>query len=380
MNSIGIIGTGRLGLSFALLCAQKGYNVLGSDKNREYVDSLNNKTYKTIEPHIEDYLTTTRFRATTDNMEVVRFSDLLFMFVPTPSLSTGEYDHRYIDEVVEELVVSGLPLIGKTLVIGCTVMPGYTQTIADKLKYTCLQVAYNPEFIAQGDIVNGLKKADMILIGANDEKVVHQLTGVYRTIMDKEPVINSMSPTAAEITKISINCFLTMKIAYRNVIGEIAINSGIEDEVNTILKAIGDDKRIGHLYLLYYGFGYGGPCLPRDMSALGIHAKNVGLIPLLQDTIDGCNNNHAVYLKNYYIKKNSDKEVPFLFTQLTYKKGVDMLVESQQYRLCKDLLSAGYKVDITEQPSVIEHVKGELKEYAEQITWGTVNKGYKIEI
>lgn len=379
-NNIGIIGTGRLGLSFALLCAKKGYRVYAHDKRQDYIDSLNNKTYTTVEPQIEQYLRETEIEYTTQLTRVVQECDILFTFVATPSLPDGSYDHSAIEEVVTSLenIHAYWSLYGKTLVIGCTTMPGYTNSLKSRLDKMGMQIAYNPEFIAQGDIINGLKNADMVLMGVNSEQITHSLTAIYRTIMDKEPLINSMSPTAAEITKISINCFLTMKIAYRNVIGEIAINSGVEDEVNTILTAIGDDDRIGHKYLLYYGFGYGGPCLPRDMSALGIHAKSVGLIPLLQDTIDGCNNNHAVYLKNYFIRKNTEK-LPFLFAQLTYKKGVDMIVESQHYRLCKELLEAGCSVDITEIPSVIDQVKPQLEKYGDRVTYGTVTNGYKIE-
>lgn len=382
-NRIGVIGIGKLGLSFALLAERCGYMVFGCDTSSEYINNLVTGNYHTTEPLIEQWLEEyENFNPTTDLSSVVQDCDILFCFVATPSLSDGSYDHSAIDRVVhdlQELHVKGQDMSNKILVIGCTTMPGYCDTVQSRLENTGISVAYNPEFIAQGDIINGLRTADMILIGTSDEGAYHALQGIYRTIMTREPRFNWMSRTAAEITKISINCFLTMKIAYANMIGEIAINTGIESEVSTILKAIGDDSRIGSKYL-GYGFGYGGPCLPRDMKALGVHSESVRVLPYLPRVVDNMNDYHASFLAAYYIGQNLDQSVPFIFTQLTYKAGTEMLVESQQYRLCKDLLAAGYSVDITESPAVIAQVQQELSDYADRITYGTVTNGYKIQL
>lgn len=383
MSNIGVIGIGRLGLSFALLAAKYGYHVYGCDARENYISSLNNLTYTTSEPLIVEYLKEENsFYPGSDISETVESADILFCFVATPSLPDGSYDHSAIDKVVadlQELHVQGLQMDGKILVIGCTTMPGYCDTVQSRLESTGISVAYNPEFIAQGDIINGLRTADMILIGATDEPTVHALQGIYRTIMTKEPKFNIMSRTAAEITKISINCYLTMKIAYANMIGEIAIESGVGDEKQIMLDAIGDDSRIGRK-LTRYGFGFGGPCLPRDNRALGIHADDIGVQTKICQTTDTANTFHARYLREHFIKLNPDKEQPFLFTQLTYKPGVDLLVESQQYRLCRDLLEAGYCVDIREQPSVIEQVQKELSVYGERVIYGTATNGITIDI
>lgn len=381
-NKLGLIGVGKLGLSFALLAEQKGYGVLGCDTRMDYVQSLNNKTFTTTEPHINEYLQNSQtFMATTDLGAVVLYADILYCFVATPSLPDGSYDHSAIDRIVnnlQELHVKGFNMEEKYLVIGCTTMPGYCESIAKRLSATGISVCYNPEFIAQGDIINGLKTADMVLIGC-DKGAHYVLSDIYTRIMNIAPDIRIMSTTAAELTKISINCFLTMKIAYANMIGEIAINSGVENEISTILSAIGADTRIGNKYLSY-GFGYGGPCLPRDMMALGRHAGSVDVSDLLPLTIDSINSGHTWYLLDYYKSKNQDKNTPFIFTQLSYKKGTEMLIESQQYRLCKELLDEGYKVDITESPAVIEQVKKELHQYKDQITYGGLITGYNITL
>ena len=88
-----------------------------------------------------------------------------------------------------------------------------------------------------------------------------------------------MSPDSAEITKLAINCFITTKIAYANMIGDIADQTPGADKFE-ILKAVGGDKRIGGLYLKP-GYGFGGPCFPRDNRALGSYAQQVGIDPII---------------------------------------------------------------------------------------------------
>lgn len=374
--NIGVIGTGRLGLSFALLCAQKGFTVTASDKDVNYIARLQNKTHTTSEPFIEIYLKDSEnILFTTSNRLVVESSDIIFIFVPTPSLPTGEYNHQYIEEAIES--ISGMDISSKMLIIGCTTMPGYIQNLIDRTGY---DIVYNPEFIAQGDIINGLRNADMILIGAHKEPSVHALTALYRALMNQYNIkVNVMSPTAAELTKISINCFLTTKIAFANMIGEVAINSGVESEVPTILQAIGSDTRIGNKFLRY-GFSAGGVCLPRDGKALTAHSRSVGITPLLIDGTEGSRALHNSYLRTYFMNQNPDKNTPFIFNQLSYKKGVDILTESQQYLLCKDLLKEGYSVVINESAPVVDVVMQELSQYADRITFNKEITGYTIDI
>ena len=382
-KSIGVIGIGKLGLSFALLAEKYGYMVIGSDNRVDHIISLLDKSYTTTEPHIIDYLQkAVNFTPTLSTETVIQNCDILFCFVPTPSLSDGSYDHTAIDIVVDQIIdfhVKGTDLSDKILVIGCTTMPRYTETIAERLEITGMKVAYNPEFIAQGDIINGLRNADMVLMGVTEDSTYHALQGIYRTIMHKEPVISRMSPTAAEITKISINCFLAMKIAYANMIGEIAINSGLELSIGTILTAIGSDSRIGHKYL-QYGFGFGGPCIPRDGKALSVYMEDCSIKARLPVAADNANEAHAKFLLQYYMERNPDKSKPFQFTQLTYKKGVDMLVESQQYRLCTDLLENGYSVVVDESKSVTDYLLEDMNKYSDRIQLGIIDNAYKILI
>ena len=92
---IGVIGAGRLGICFALLCEAAGHPVLVSDVRKDYVDSLNDRHIDTKEPEVQNLLREAeRFEATTDNRRVIRECDLIYTLVPTPSLDDSDFGKR----------------------------------------------------------------------------------------------------------------------------------------------------------------------------------------------------------------------------------------------------------------------------------------------
>jgi nucleotide sugar dehydrogenase len=356
---IGVIGAGRLGICFALLCEAAGYDVLVSDIREDYVAGLNDRKITTNEPEVENLLRVAKnFRATTNNKEVIRECDLIYTLVATPSLPDGSYDVSAVWSVVEDIKEESSNISKKKyFVVGCTTNPGDCENFKKQLP-TNVKVFYNPEFIAQGSIINDLRTADMILLGTDpfgdNDNVISDIKKLYTKIQTTRAIVCTMSTTAAEITKIAINCFLTTKISYANMLGDVLHHSGCGDEVSAVLSAVGTDSRIGRKYL-GYGFGYGGPCLPRDNRSFAAFAKKVGLEYNLGTVTDEINNQHATFLCDYYEKMNSDKK-PFYFDYITYKKGTDILTESQQYRLCIDLLDRGNRVYILNDSRVTPQV------------------------
>ena len=163
---IGVIGAGRLGICFALLCEAAGYEVVVSDIRENYVNDLNQRKIETTEPEVENLLKVAKnFRATTSNQEIIRECDLIYTLVPTPSLEDGSYDISAVWEVVEdfkqEMKLANYP---KNFIVGCTTNPGDCELFRKELPQS-VSVYYNPEFIAQGSIVRDLRKADMVLLG-----------------------------------------------------------------------------------------------------------------------------------------------------------------------------------------------------------------------
>ena len=342
---IGLIGAGRLGICLALLIEQEGYHVIASDVREDYINDLQNKKINSTEPQVQELLEhSINLEFTTDNRKVIRESDIIFTLVQTPSLEDGSYDVSAVWKVVEDIKqeMSSIANYPKSFVVGCTTNPGDCDQFKDALPES-VDVYYNPEFIAQGSIVDDLRHADMVLLGGEGQHS-GALEMIYYQIQNgfKAANVSTMSVRAAELTKIAVNCFLTTKITYANQVGQVMIRDGMEDEIIKVLKAIGSDSRIGTKYL-NYGFGFGGPCFPRDNRAFAAYAEKIGVETPLGATTDKFNNEHTKFLHDYYKQKNKDN-FPYVFHYLTYKDGVDILTESRPYDLALSLLDDGYEV------------------------------------
>jgi nucleotide sugar dehydrogenase len=356
---IGVVGVGRLGICFALLLDRAGYDVIGSDIRTNYIAGLNKKQITTNEPVVADMLRDSRnIKFTTDTRDVLMHSDVIYIMVATPSRADGSYDISAVQRVVEDIQECDFDLDGKILVVGCTTNPGDCQRIQDTLRDRGISVLYNPEFIAQGTIIRDLQQADMVLIGGEKQEVMDRYSQVYNGIQTTRPNIHTMSLTAAELVKIGTNCFLTTKISYANMVGEVLIRSGLEQDVEKALQAIGNDTRVGTKYLRY-GFGYGGPCLPRDNRAFAHYAKRVGLDFPLGTIVDAFNQHHTQFLSDYFVGANEDN-LPYYMASITYKKNTDIVEESQQLQVCYSLLKAGYRVYIEPCDLIPRHVHEDL--------------------
>lgn len=361
MKNLSVIGIGKLGLCFALTLEKAGYSVVGMDVRTDYVERVNSKTLESSEPGVVEALrASTRLRATTSLEETLAHSDVLFLVVGTPSLESGRYDHSQVDGVINSIIAltDEKPFEHtKHIVICCTVMPKYTDSVARRLAGRNFTVSYNPEFIAQGTIMRDQEQPDMVLIGEGSKEIGDILESIYIKHTSSNPKICRMSPIEAEITKISLNCFLTTKIAFANMVGDIAIASGTAP--NRILEAIGSDTRVGPKYLRY-GFGFGGPCFPRDNKALGIYASDLDSPAEISKATDISNRLHLLEQVKLFDKGNRDKKhVPFTMNkgEVCYKKGSTIIEESQQLLFAKSIASLGYKVIIKDCKEVVDQVK-----------------------
>jgi UDPglucose 6-dehydrogenase len=371
--NLGLIGINDIGLSFGLLCEKKGYNVLVSNSNEDYVFNLNQKICITNEPLIQSMLfDTTKFSATTSNMDVIKNSDIIFIFSPTPSNIEGNYDTTKVFDVISQvysLSSQDVPLFNKKIVICSTTNPGEVEQIQQRLNMFNMQVAYNPFFVNEGEIIKNIENHEMVLIGGEYQELTNDLIQLHTKLKKVLVNVYTMSSKAAEITKIGINSALSAKISYANMLGEVITKSGIEDEVNMVLSAIGGDSGIGKKHMSY-GFGFGGPTINGDVKALKHFAESVGANTDLISSVSQFNQSHISFIKEHYIQKNPNKEIPFVMNHVTYKKGTDIVEESQQFQLCVELLNDGYSVNVIEIPevsiklnSLSESYNGRLKFY-----------------
>ncbi|PHR37116.1 MAG: hypothetical protein COA38_00050 [Fluviicola sp.] len=355
MAKIGVVGIGRLGLCFALNLERVGFDVFGVDSNADYIQSIQSKTLTSNEAHVEYFLRESEYLSVSTELKLVLDPDiqLIFICVPTPSKPDGSFDHSYIDKVCDEILKFDRPEKEKHLIINSTVMPGYCDSLHERMNQHGYSVSYNPEFIAQGTIIEDQQFPDQVLIGQANEEVGNEIEAIYRCFCQSEPRFSRMSRTEAEITKLAINCFLTTKIAFANSIGDLTIEHGGNQD--NVLAAIGADARIGPNFLAY-GFGYGGPCLPRDNRAMRKAAKQVNLELPISEATDRANGLHRDFQREAF-EQSYSKEEQIVFSGLTYKPDSDIIVESQRLELAIDLAREGYSVLLKDRVEVIDQIR-----------------------
>lgn len=275
--NISVIGLGKLGCPLATWIASKGHTVIGVDAMPDVVASVNEGVAPVDETGLQELLVSSgKFTATTDAQQAVLDTDITFVIVPTPSIKDGEFDIKYVKDVAVQI---GLALKEKDcyhlVVITSTVMPGHTQHILETLETFSHKecgkdfgLCYNPEFIALGSVLRDLTYPDFVLIGESDDKAGRTLEDFYWQCHNDNiqlEVVYRTSFVNAEIAKLALNCFVTMKISFANMLARLCEHLPGAD-VDEVTGAIGLDSRIGKKYLKG-GAPFGGPCFPRDNTA-----------------------------------------------------------------------------------------------------------------
>ncbi|MCB9185937.1 MAG: UDP-glucose/GDP-mannose dehydrogenase family protein [Flavobacteriales bacterium] len=353
-RKIAVVGVGKLGLCFALNLERSGFEVWGIESNHDYLEQLKTRTFSSSEPEVDSLLSTAKRIQFTSDISVIVDEDIrdVFIMVATPSLPDGGYDHTQVERVMSMLEPLGSAENVRYVYVGCTTMPGYCNQLDDRVKKLGYRVSYNPEFIAQGSIVRDQLYPDQVLIGEANEEAGKRLVSIYDAMVLNTPAYCRMDPLSAEITKLATNCFLTTKISFANSIGDLATKAGADP--NKILAAVGSDSRIGGKYL-GYGFGFGGPCFPRDNRALGKFADLQGYPLHLSKATDVVNEEHLAFQLDQQLQaSNEDEEI--VFEGVAYKKGTTQITESQQLKLALALVKEGRRVKVIDRQEVLDQL------------------------
>ena len=381
LPKLAVVGLGKLGVCLAVCFASKDYKVMGCDINQKTVDLINQGKAPVVEPRLQEFINKSKnnLKATADPKEVIKNSDVTFLIVPTPS----KKDHTFSDEYLE---IALKPLaqdlknkkVYHLFVIVSTVSPGTIEETLIPLveKYSGKKlnkgfgVCYNPEFIALGDVINGILKPDFVLIGESDKFAGDKLETIYRRVCESKPYIARMSIVSAEIAKISLNVYVTMKISFANTLGRICekIDGA---EIDKITTALGADKRISP-YFLKAGLSYGGPCFPRDNRAFYVFAKSHGVKAELAKSTDHLNKVHARHIAEKIlkaVKKSKEKSLSIL--GLAYKVNTPEIEESPAIEIIRQLFSKNNGIKISAyDPLAMENTRrifGDKVHYSQSI-------------
>lgn len=382
---IGIIGCDIIGLSFALLCEEQGHEVLITDENEDFIFNLNQKICITNEPLVQSLLLDSkRLSGTTESIEVIKQSDVIFTFAETKPSVENTFDTSKVFDVIKHFFSAtslDIPLYDKKFVVCSTTNPGDTEQIQKRLSMFNIEVAYNPPIVTHGNLVNNYRNSDVIIIGSDYDKVKEDLTLLYRQINKESVNFYLMSVKSAEVTKIGIDGFLATKMTYANLISNLMEKMGIGDEINLVLESIGGDSRIGNKYLKNT-YGFGGSSIPKSNRALVKYLKDLELNNTLPSSVNTDNDYQIQLLKSKYIQLNPDKTTPFVFDSL----GVinDRLFdESQELKLCIELLDEGYTIHTYKTGSIPSDLLKLSENYGNRLKFfksDSTSQGYKINL
>ena len=277
-------------------------------------------------------------------------SEITLIIVPTPSGPDGMFSTKYVLDAAEQI---GAALRKKNewhLVTLCaTVMPGATggellpalEAHSGKKCGVDFGLCYNPEFIALGSVIHDMLNPDMILIGESDARSGGLLEKLYKGVCESNPRVQRMNFVNAEITKISVNTYVTTKISYANMLAEVCETVPGAD-VDVVTSAIGCDSRIGRRYLKG-ATGYGGPCFPRDNVAFSALARANGVPALLAEATDEINRRQVDRLEELVLSRLPAGGVAGVLG-LSYKPETEVVEESQGMALALRLGKRGVRV------------------------------------
>lgn len=361
---ISVIGLGKLGLPLAASIASKGYSVSGVDIDRSVVDNLNRGKTNLKEPGLAELVTKNRDRiSATDNIkEAVLDSGITFIITPTPSMANGYFSLKYVKAAVKDISSALKKKKDYHLVdVVSTVMPGATDEIRAILEKATGKICgkdfglcYNPEFIALGSVIYNLLNPDFILIGESDKKAGDILQKFYKKFCDNHPKFARMNFVNAELAKISVNTFVTTRISYANMLGEICEKLPGGD-VDAVTSALGLDSRIGQKYLKG-GTSFGGPCFPRDNVAFISLAKNLKSSFDIADSTHKTNtrqNERLIEIVMKYINKKSQVGI----LGLSYKPFTDVIEQSSGLILAQYLIDKNIIVNLHDPMALINTKK-----------------------
>ena len=364
-----VAGTGYVGLVAGVCFAEVGHDVTCVDVDEKKVKLMESGVSPIFEEGLEALMrrnnASGRLHYTVDYREAYRDADAIFIGVGTPEQPDGSADLSYIATVSRQIAESVerdcLVVVKSTVPVGTN--DKVEQFIKDFLvNEVKIEVASNPEFLAQGSAVHDTLYAARIIIGTQSREAEELLKEIYRPF--GLPVV-SVSRRSAEMIKYASNDFLALKISYMNDIANLCelVGADIED----VAKGMSYDARIGANFLKA-GIGYGGSCFPKDTKALKFLAEKAGYH---LETVEAAVAVNARQ-KTRLFKKASDRMITFQGLKvaalgLAFKPGTDDLREAPSVDNIGLLLAGGANV-YAYDPVAMENFK---KKYPE----GEVGKG-----
>ncbi len=350
MKRLAVVGTGYVGLVSGAMFASVGNRVTCVDKDPKVVEALRTGRCPIHEPGLDEILCSAiadgTLNFTTDTAEAVKTAEAIFIAVGTPSLESGAYDFRYVEEAAHEIGRALREHKRYLVVLKSTVTPDiYARVHAILAEETSgsgaeFELLSNPEFLAEGTAVRDFVQPHRVIIGVISLEAREFMEALYAPFTKRKAgLLHVTDPKSAIVTKLAANSFLACRVALINELARYCDVVGAD--IESVRTGLASDPRIGQLFL-YAGPGYGGSCFGKDIRALREsareHGTNVSLIPAIEES----NNRHKLHLpkkiEQYF---GSVAEKTIAVWGLAFKARTDDIRESPAVDLIEYLLQRG---------------------------------------
>jgi len=369
-----IVGLGYIGLPTAALLANRGYEVIGVDINEEVVKIINSGKIHIVEPGLDTFVNAAiksgKLKAYTKPKE----ADIFIIAVPTPLYEQENDIPKPNIDYVLQATKSIAPYLknGNVVILESTSPVGTTEKIANLLKdlrpelfdnknNPALYIAYCPERVLPGKIIEELVENDRIVGGINKESS-EKVAEFYRTFVSGEVLITNSK--TAELCKLIENAYRDVNIAFANEVSVICEKYGID--VWELRELANRHPRVN---ILLPGVGVGGHCIAVDPWFIVSDAKNEAKLIRTAREVNNYKTEWVIEkIKNEALKFELEKKQKpkIALMGLAYKPDIDDLRESPALYIARRLKTEGLDI-LAVEPNIEFHKEFEIIDYKEAI-------------
>jgi UDPglucose 6-dehydrogenase len=346
--NITVIGGGYVGLTTGICLSHLGHKVKVVEKIPQKVQMLKDGHLPIYEPGLEELLQESlqqgRISFTTDMLEGLDFSQVIFVCVGTPEQEDGSADLSQVEEVAR---FTAQHMKTYKLLVEKSTVPVNTHKLIKKTMQRYMKdpiefdVVSNPEFLREGSAVKDFLQPDRIVIGIESDRAKSIMQEIYKPI--KAPVIFT-DPATAELIKHASNSFLAMKISFINMIADLCEKTGADAKL--VADGIGYDRRIGRAFL-DAGIGWGGSCFPKDVRAFIKMAEDHGVDFSLLKEVERINAERIHrFMEKVKTALWSLKDKRIAIWGLSFKPNTDDIRHAPSIKVVSLLLKHGAKLSL----------------------------------